>query len=253
MKNQTTTQNTPQILSLFGFKYIRFLTDNISEEEIASLKSKYWYIFIYSYKKLNLPDFHLKTQTTSVIDLRQTPEKIFAGFRKNTRNEIRKTYCLPGLSFGLPDLNALASYQLYKKVKISDGVPVDIRKEFTNCLFFNAYLNKEMVVSMSCYDNGIILRLKHIVSLRKEREYNPRFIGYASRRLIWEICKYAKQQNRESFDLAGLNLQDSTKRGIALFKQSFGGTITTIFIYRYQKKIFTVWKWLLLLAKKNIN
>jgi len=254
VKNQEQEKNKQQILSILGLKYIRILVENIKLSEVRVLKKKYWYVFIYSYTKLDLPEFHLKTQTTSIIDLSQPLDDIFKKFKKNTRNEIRKTETISGLQFCVPDPNIKTSYTFYKSIKKKDDNTIpDIQEEFTGCLFFNAYLNNILIVSMSCYDNGSVLRLKHIVSRRKQKKYDGRLIGYASRKLIWEICKYGKQQRHQKFDLAGMNLTDPAKQGIVIFKQSFGGELSTLYTYRYQKKLFTLLKETLRLFRMNIN
>ncbi|MBL7045404.1 MAG: hypothetical protein ISR98_02280 [Parcubacteria group bacterium] len=253
VKNQKKIRSNAQTLSFFYFKYIRVLTDHIDEAEVTKLKKKYWYVFIYSYRKLNLPDFNLKEQVTVVIDLAQGREKIFGKFKKNTRNEIRKTEDMKCLCFSIPDKDEKKSYNFYKKVKVRDKVNPDIREEFKGCLFFNAYFKKTIIVSVSCYSNKSTLRLKHIVSSRKAGVEEGKLAGYATRRIIWEICKYGKSHGYKKLDLAGANLTDPKKAGIAKFKQSFGGDIQTMYTYRYQRKLFTAIKETVGILGKNIN
>lgn len=234
--------------NFLGLPYIRFLTEQLDPIEIEKLKNDYGYIFIYSYVPTELPGFRIKIQRSLIIDLSKSPEEIFKNFKKNTRNEIRKTEKIEGLEFKNLDKDSKKSYRFYKKIKKMDGVKPDIKKEFEGCLFFNAYFNNKIAVSVSVYDNGEILRLKHIVSCRKEKNFDNRISGYATRRIIWEICRYGIKNHYKFLDLAG-----ATKEGITQFKQSFGGEEKNVYICRYETKFFLQIKRIINFLGKNIN
>lgn len=246
-------KNKPQILSIFGLKYIRLILDEINNQEIELLKKDYDYIVIYAYKKPVINGFDIREQTTSIIDLSQNLDDIFKKFRKNTRNEIRKTENIKDLEFKIADNNFNESYKLYKKIKKSDGVIPDIKKEFLGCLFFNTYLNDKIIVSISVYDTGQVLRLKHIVSSRKKDNFDSRLAGYATRRIIWEVIKYGNSHKYKKLDMAGVNLSDPSKKGIAEFKQSFGGEIITNYICRHETKKFKFFRKIINFFGININ
>ena len=235
-----------QTMTIAGMPYIRVIAEAADPAEIEKLKQHFSYIHLYSYQPLALSGFSSQKQTISLIDLSSDEAAIFRRFKKNTRNEIRKTEGRPEMSFRVPDPDRTHAYDFYRQIKRRDGVSPDLRQEFADCLFFNAYLDQKLIVSMSCYQATPILRLKHLVSVRKQKNSNPRIAGYASRRLVWEICKYAKSHGYRWFDLAGVNLTDPKKSGVAQFKQSFGGELRTNYIYRYERSIF-------LLARKIIK
>ena len=65
-----------------------------------------------------------------------------------------------------------------------------------------------------------------------------RLISFSTRRLVWEICKYGKENDYFGFDLGSINLVDSNKASIAQFKNSFGGKIVDEYLYIYKSKIF---------------
>lgn len=234
--------------SFLGLRYIRALVEKPDYAEIEKLKNEYEYIFIYSYEKPDLKDFKIKPQPSPIIDLSKGPDEIFKNFKKNTRNEIRKAEKIRELKFKNLDNDFNGSYRFYRKIKGTDGVKPDIKGEFKGCLFFNAYLNGKMVVSVTCYDNGKILRLKHIVSSRKEKDFDSKIAGYATRNIVWEICKYGTKNNYKILDLAG-----ATKEGITKFKQSFGGEEKTVYICRYETKLFSRIKKIVNFFGKNIN
>lgn len=246
-------KNKPQILSLFGLKYIRLILDEINPQEIDSLKNNYDYIVIYVYKKPSINGFDIKEQIISIIDLSQNSEEIFKKFKKNTRNEIHKTEKIKELRFKNLDDGFAGSYNFYKKIKKQDRATPNIKEEFKNCLFFNAYIGNKMIVSVSVYDTGQVLRLKHIVSSRKEKKFDSRIAGYATRKIIWEIIKYGNSHKYKKLDMAGVNLTDPSKKGIAEFKQSFNGEIITNYICRYETKKFKFFKKILNLFGRNIN
>lgn len=241
-----------QDLSLFGFKYARILARRVTREEAEDLKKKYHYIHIYSFEKENLPGFEVRTQKTPVFDLSQDLEVIFKKFNDTCKKHIRRGERNADLTLAALDKDETASYALYKKVKSQEGARPDIKREFANCLLFNAYYKGEMIVTMSFYDNGEIIRAKHIASLRKEMGEEEKIISHASRRLNWEVMKWGKANGRKIFDLGGVT-DDPTKAGIREFKRSFGGTEADMYIYSYITPVFTLLKKALNLVGKNIN
>lgn len=248
-----TDERGAQRLSILGVRYFRFLTSAIDPALAADLPRKYRYVCIYSYAPAELTDYTLRIQPTPVIRLALQREEIFAKFKDTTRNEIRRTERLPELTFVSPDPNCQASYQLYYQIKRNDGVRPDLQRQFTGCLFFNAYWQGALAASISCYDSGVHLRLKHIVSRRKESGFEPRIAGYATRRLIWDICCWGKAQGRAWVDLGGINLVDPTKRGINAFKGSFGGDVVNFYIYRYESLAFKVIQRIVSWCGRSIN
>jgi len=252
-KKQSVESSNPQQLSIFGLKYLRALIAKADPIDIEALTKKYCSVALYTYSPLTMSNFNERKQTIILIDLLQKEEDIFKKFKKNTRNEIRKTENLDELSFAVPDEQVDESYTFYKKIKRADTVIPDLKREFKGCLFFNAYYNNRLIASVSCYDTGTILRLKHVVSARKERGFESKIAGYATRRLIWELCLYGKKRGFHTLDLAGANFLDPTKRTIADFKKSFGGTITEGYIYRYETPFFRLFKKILHVAGMNIN
>ena len=234
-----------QDTSICGLKYIRFILERTDWAGIGRLKKRYSYIFFYVFEKQGeeLKDFSFVKKNTPLIDLTQGTEVAFKRFRKNTRNEIRKTERIKGLSFRNLDNNFGKSYRFYKKIKRKDGVSPDLKMEFNGCLFFNAYLDGKIIVSVSCYDDSKeTLRLKHIVSLRKKEFFDGRIAGYATRRIIWEICKYGAKCDYKTVDLGGINFGEPDKEGIRLFKESFGGLVAPVYIYHYETRMFKLLK-----------
>lgn len=240
-------------ISVLGVPYVRLLVDSVTQKEAEILKKYFSYIVIYSYTKADLPGFILRTQKTPLIDLSCDEESLFRAFRRDAKSGIKKTGDMPDLHYKIPAEDRGVSYQFYKEIKRKDGVVPDIREEFIGCIFFNAYLGSSMIVSMSFYDNGSVLRSKHIVSRRKEMGEDKAVAAHATRRLTWEICMYAKKQGYRFLDLGGIDLSDPAKKGVAEFKLSFGGEIKDVYIYRYETVAFKILRRILHLFKKNIH
>ena len=241
-----------QDLSLWGFRYARILSNHVTTEDAESLKKNYHYLHIYSFEKEDLPGFSMRVQKTPIFDLTQDLDMLFNRFNDTCKKHIRRGQRNPDLTLVPADDAFKASYTLYSRVKRQEGARPDIAQEFKNCLFFNAYLKGEMIVTMSFYDNGEIVRAKHIASLRKEAGVNAKVIAHASRGLNWEVMKWGKAQGRKVFDLGGIT-DDPTKSGIKEFKQSFGGTEVDIYMYRYTTVAFSLLKKALNVLGKNIN
>ncbi len=242
-----------QDLSFLGLRYARILSKKITREAAEDLKKKYRYIHIYSFDKEDLPGFDVRVQTTPVFDLSEDLEKIFKNFNDTCKKHIRRGERNPDLKLMADDKNFSQSYALYKKAKRQEGARPDLAREFKNCIFFNAYYKGELIVTMSFYDNGEIIRAKHIASLRKEMtDEDAKVVAHATRGLNWEAMKWGKAHGRKIFDLAGVT-DDVSKAGIKEFKMSFGGNLTSIYICRYVAPIFHIAKKAANLIGRNIH
>lgn len=238
--------------SFLGFKYARILSGRVTREEAEALTKKYHYVCIYSFEKESLPGFDVKIQRTPVFDLSQDLEAIFRKFNDTCKKHIRRGERNAELRLVAPDNDVTASYGLYKRAKDEEGARLDIKKDFANCLFFNAYFKGEMIVTMSFYDNGEIIRAKHIASLRKEKEQYAKIIAHASRRINWEVMKWGQANGRKIFDLGGVS-DNPSKAGIRDFKQSFGGNEVNMYIYRYMTPGFSILKKIINLFGRDIH
>ena len=241
-----------QDLSYFGFPYARILSRRVTGEEAEGLKKKYGYIHMYSFEKENLPHFDVRIQRTPVFDLSRDLEEIFKKFNDTCKKHIRRGERNTDLKVVALDDDFTRSYALYKRVKSQEGAYPDMEREFENCIFFNAYFKGEMIVTMSFYDNGEMIRAKHIASLRKERGEDAKIVAHASRRINWEVMKWGKANGRKMFDLGGIT-DDPAKAGIREFKESFGGDEMDVYMCRYTTPLFAFLKKIAHISGKNIN
>lgn len=232
-----------QDISVAGMRYARILTENLNGEEAEQLKRDYQHVEVYCFgPPIDLPGFQLRKQSTYAINLTQGPDRIFANFHDTTRNQIKKLSRNSDVALKLMDPDEAGSYELYAEVKKADGANPDIREEFVNCLYANAYLRGSLFVTTTFYDNGIQLRLKHIASLRKSIGDDRKFVAHATRAVIWQLCEWASVRGRTLLDLGGANFSDPTKAGIVQFKQSFGGDLIEVSIYGYDTCAFAEYR-----------
>lgn len=224
-------------------------------------KKKYQKIIIFSYKKLNLgQDFSVFHKLTPNIYLEQDLENIFSKFNETTRNEIRKTFKNPDLKFVSEDRNFDEIYKLYrnfeyaqKRVPFSKGVMKDY-------LAFGAYYKNELISIILCFKSFPYLRIRSIYSKRLEIEDKEKYkvISNATRRLVYEICKYGKEHGYKLCDMGSMpaDLEDKKKSGIAHFKGSFGGKLEDEYMYTYKSKLYKIFEKLViikLLAFKSLG
>ncbi len=241
-----------QDLSFLGLRYARILAKNVTRKDAEELKKKYHYIHIYTFEKEELFGFDVRTQRTPIFNLSEDLEEIFQKFNDTCKKHIRRGGKNPDLKLVANDKNFAESYALYQRIKNQEGAHPDLKREFENCIFFNAYFKGKMIVAMSFYDNGEIIRAKHIASLRKEMEGMDKVIAHSTRGLNWEAIKWGKSHGRRIFDLAGIT-DDPAKAGIKDFKMSFGGNIADIYICRYADPIFRIAKKVVKFLGKNIH
>lgn len=224
-------------------RYARILTERLNAQEAEALRRDYQYVQAYCFAPpTDLPGFQMYKQSTYVINLTQSLDSIFANFRKTTRNEIKTVCRNPDVTLKVLDPDEASSYELYAAVKKADGANPDIREEFVNCLYANAYLRGSLFVTTSFYDNGVQLRCKHIASLRKSLGDDRKFAAQATRAIVWKMCEWGSANGRTLLDLGGVNFTDPAKVGVLQFKQSFGGELIEVPIYRYDAPEFAEYR-----------
>lgn len=199
-------------------------------------KSNFFYISCISHNKLAAPqNVSVKSKPTIIIDLKRKPEDVLAGFNDTSRNEVRKTFKIDEYSFMYNDKNFDEIYKLYKSFRKSKNLPIKKPYFLRAASIYTAYYNNELISVVSFYNVYPYLRIQNIFSKDADDDKETRkIIGYATRRLIYEVCKFGCENGYTSFDLAGINLTDPAKKGITNFKSSFGGEVIHEYTYTYK-------------------
>lgn len=203
---------------------------------------RYLYVSGISYNKLTLgPRVAVKQKKTIIVPLGGNMNTLFQSFRRDTRNEIRHTFHDDRFSFVRNDANISGVYALYTAFERAQGrTPFRKSALFDGCKIFSAYYDNTLISSIICYDAFPVLRSRANFSRRLEATDNgmKRIISRATRRIVYEICRFGHDNNYRYFDHGSVNLTDSAKRGIANFKSGFGGEVVDEYTYTYKSKLY---------------
>jgi hypothetical protein len=226
----------------FIFNTVRIVMEDDKIDEYLN-KKKYQKIVIITYNKLNLgKDFHVHHKLTPNIYLDCRIDEILGNFNSSTRNQINRTFKEFDLKFVSCDKNFDKIYEIYKKFEYAQK-RVPFSKKTMKCyLAFCAYYKQELISLILCFDSFPYLRARSICSRRLETENKEKYriISIATRRLVYEICKYGKEHNYQLFDLGSMpaDLNDPKKVGIAEFKSSFGAKLEDEYTYTYKSMVY---------------
>ncbi|PIR66417.1 MAG: hypothetical protein COU51_04005 [Parcubacteria group bacterium CG10_big_fil_rev_8_21_14_0_10_36_14] len=232
-------------VSLSGFRYGKFIFDEFNFKKIQSLKDNFDCLHIVCYERgPSLTGFEMQEKQDAIISLKQGLGDIFKSFNSTTRNEIRKTQNIEGLSFVREDENMEEAYNLSKEFDLIRGWAPEPKEQFGKTKLFSAYFDGQTISGITCYDDNNFLRIEKIFSRRLENEKNIKnaIVGYATRRLVYEICEYAKEKGYVHFDLGGISIKEKNKMGIAKFKMCFGAKIKDVGLYKYETTGFTCFR-----------
>lgn len=229
-------------VQLLGITYHRMLAEQLTPADTATLKQDD-YSFVVCYGNMEDPDYHITAKTSCMIDLSAGLDAAFARFNPTSRNEVRRADRMPELAFH-NDLSAFnfdtyyAFHTLCEHNRNWFPVPPE---ELKNSLVFSATHNGVLIAGMSCYAHGKRLRVGRIYSNKRSHQsevLTNLVYGVASKRIVYEICKYACDNGYVSLDLGGVDLTDPAKAGISQFKLSLGGTMQPVILARYSTPAF---------------
>ena len=222
-----------------GRKFLFFRTVRVilNDEFFLRLISQknYSYVVAISHTKIDVPaSVAVKTKKTSCVDLQRSPEEILQSFHDTTRNEVRRTFSIPDFSFTCNDERFKEAYSMYKEFRRKKNLEIQPPLFFRSVLRFSAYLQGRLMAVVTCYDADPYLRIQNIFSAFPHNVGMQKYIGIATRRLIYDVCVYGSKKGRTYLDMASINLHNPAKKGITNFKLSFGGTIMDEYTYTYK-------------------
>jgi len=217
------------------------------EEQDAILRfcknAKFLRVDVLSRNKLLLSEKYIpvSTRPTPVVVLQgKTKEQVLASFKKNTRNEIRRSYKLRDYKFVKDDATAKA-YTCYANFERSQGrVPVG-KKYFLRLTIFAAISENEIMSAIACIEARPVLKVHSIFSTRltASTDQCKREVGYVSRRLVYDMCCYGIDEGYDELDLAYVNFTDPAKKGITNFKMQFNPEVKQEYRYIYKSKVYS--------------
>lgn len=184
-------------------------------------------------KRLNLKKapMHLHAETTLILNLDQSQEKILANMRKNTRYSVKKAQKL-GVkvtrSTAFKDVKLLYDLQL-ETVKRKKFVPFSLEYLQNQFQVFN---QQNLIQLFKAEYKGKLLAVSYVIFYGPEAVYH--YSGSsnqmrqipASYLLQWEIIKTAQKKGIKRYNFWGYT--DNPKHrfyGPSLFKKGFGGQV----------------------------
>ncbi|MBU4348149.1 hypothetical protein KJ671_01415 [Patescibacteria group bacterium] len=223
------------------FRSLRVLYQNENLKELLD-KNKYDYITVISYDDLGLEEegYSLKYKKLANIALNSTIEEILERFTRRTKQEVLSTYKVGEFEFKVADPNLKATYKLYKKFERAQSRKPWGKESFNGVINFNAYYKGRLVASVPCYDVFPYLQVRAIFSKRMEESDKGlyKLIGSATRRLIFEACKYGQERGYKFVSLGSVNYSTEQKANVANFKMFFGSELGDEYTYTYKSSKF---------------
>lgn len=226
--------------NFFFFTTARIILDDDALSE-ALKERRYSYITGLSYDgALDATGIaSVRSKKTPILKLQgKDDDALLMQCNETTRNEIRRTMKMPELVFHIPEKNEKKVYELYQYFEDIGGRPIRTRGYFKESLLAGAWRGDTLLAAVICYDARPYVRVNAIVSLRNEDAELRKLVSYSTRRLIFELARYARDNGYQLLDLGGVNLEDPAKKGITAFKMSFGGELVDEYTYTFKSSLF---------------
>jgi serine/threonine protein kinase len=208
----------------------------IVEENIGN------YLTVVSYRDLGLErqGFSLVHKKIANIRLDKPLQEVVAGWSRGTRQEIERTRHNTDFKFRIGDSNHRETYEMYCRFEKAQGRQPWKKSSFRNTVLCNAYYRGKLIASVPCYDIFPYFQVRAIFSERLEpgNENLRKAVGQATRRLIYEICAYAKERGYEFVGLGSVNFSTGQKSNVAKFKMFFNPAIEDEYTYVYKSPRF---------------
>lgn len=201
----------------------------------------------FSYEKYDVPGFHRTSGLTSVIDLSRSLEDIWLGMRNGfIRKQIEQ-----GQRRGIAvqqggDFDEF--YALYRtfarRMQFQCVQRVSLRD---HGILFTACHDSALLAGGVFIGDGTYLRAWALASAGDEYGQGGRMRelkGAANRLVLWEAIRWAKAQGYRAFDLGGMGPDDPNphERGIAAFKEAFGGVrVDQHYYFKVYSHILRLW------------
>jgi len=197
---------------------------------------------------IDLTGFTSEVFTTSVIDLTQDLDNIWKKINKTSRKYINRAI-KTGIKIGC-NQNYKEFYKMNYSFRERKGLSPCSEKIYflkKNGTLFIAEFENLIIGGQLCLEDENNIRILLASSKRLEvGKEKAKLIGCANRLIIWHIINYAKAKGIKEIDLGGYysgDIKDESMEKINYFKRSFGGQLTTHYIYQKDySKIYKIAK-----------
>jgi lipid II:glycine glycyltransferase (peptidoglycan interpeptide bridge formation enzyme) len=217
--------------------YHRSILNNVNKIDTEVFKGKFDYSFVISYSNFNDEDYEIQDKNAMLVDLSKDLDYILSNFTSTNRKQVRRSEKLDGLKFHYDIIDFDNFYEFYSNCEQDrNWLPVPKEELIASKIIYASY-NDIPISGMTSYIDGNYMRLGRIFSLKRSiaMEQPNLIYGAASKRIVFDFCKMAKELGLVSLDLGGVDLNTTEKSGITEFKMSFGGNLIPVKIGRYTK------------------
>ena len=194
-------------------------------------------------KKSDVEGFTREEHATLVIDLAQELATIWQKMGKKSCRYAIKRAVRDGIRVRL-NQDYRQFYDLNRSFRQEKGVPIGFEKLDTMREYgtlFTAELEGDIIAGQLYLEDKDNIRWLLGASKRLEVDKEKAvLIGCGNRLMIWEAIKYAREKGIKEFDLGGYYTggdQSDPRYTINIFKRSFGGELTTHYIYRKEYSV----------------
>jgi hypothetical protein len=221
--------------SKFGFCKVFVPNDTEAAYDVAQNRGRYSRITIMSLESLELPGFQSHIGKTGIVSLDADYETVASRFRKTVRNEISRTHRDPDFSWIISNDITDEGYALLCDFFKARGMASFPRSTYQGCMEFLAYEKGVPISGILLYPSAPVPVIAAIFSRRRIVDDDEMYkrIGFASKRLMEEVCKWGIEKGMKAIDLSSLDPESSRVPGITEYKMSFAPAIVDRYIYEY--------------------
>jgi lipid II:glycine glycyltransferase (peptidoglycan interpeptide bridge formation enzyme) len=177
-------------------------------------------------------------QKTIVIDLTRSTEEIFADFKRQHKQQIRKSELDSQETNFLDSESILKSGEvlddfarmyrsMYQEKGINKDLDIEILREYANngVLWISSvsYGGKPIIYHSLISDRKSVRAMQSCSVFRTQDQPMQQLTGRANKKLHWDEMQYFKQLGATSYDFGGIFSYDAQDDGINQFKLGFGG------------------------------
>jgi lipid II:glycine glycyltransferase (peptidoglycan interpeptide bridge formation enzyme) len=194
--------------------------------------------FLACKNKVDIKGFTREEFTTLIIDLTQDLDVIWENMNKSSCRYSINRAKRDGVKVRL-NQNYEEFYEINYSFRKNKGLPtgsgeIEIWNKYAT-LFVAEFDGEILGGNLFLEDENTIRWLLGASKRLEVKKEKATLMGNANRLMIWEAINYAKEKGIKEFDMGGYytgKAKDEQKERINVFKRSFGGKLTTHYIYQ---------------------
>jgi len=186
--------------------------------------------------KADVPGFDREDFTTLVIDLTQDLDAIWKNMEQKSCRYFVNRALREGIKVRL-NMDYQEFYEINRSFRKEKKLPwlIDVAFMKKYGTIFTAEINSEIIAGQLYLEDKDNIRW--LIGASKRLEVDKKkatLVSCGNRLIIWEAIKYAKEKGLKEFDFGGYYTGEGNeeKENVNIFKKSFGGKLTTHYVYQ---------------------